>query len=148
MIFLRVRPQPAGGSIAIVDGCRKSCFAPEPIFHCRRNVTSIGQRLRDGAELLLVPSKPTAAVDDENRLRRSLLDLHRLIDSGYALTIESSFPPGTQVRVTGGELKGVEGVLVERSGRWRLLVAIDEIGQGVSISVDLLPRNALSIASV
>ena len=87
-------------------------------------------------------------VDDEDRLRQSLLDLHRLLDSGYALTMESPLPAGTKVRVAGGELKGLQGVLIERSGNERLLVAIDEIGQGVSISVDLLPKSCSSLASL
>jgi transcription termination/antitermination protein NusG len=44
--------------------------------------------------------------------------------------------PGEAVRVMHGPFEGVEGVVVERRGRRRVLVGLKTIGQGMEIDID------------
>ena len=46
------------------------------------------------------------------------------------------FTPGNKVRVKHGPLKGVEGTLVHKSNKNRLIIAIDGIKQALSIEID------------
>jgi transcription termination/antitermination protein NusG len=46
------------------------------------------------------------------------------------------FEPGEGVRVMHGPFEGVEGVVVERRGRRRVLVGLKTIGQGMEIDID------------
>jgi transcription antitermination factor NusG len=55
--------------------------------------------------------------------------------------------PGEAVRVMHGPFAGVEGVVVERRGRRRVLVGLQTIGQGMEIDIDgrnLQPRRLAS----
>ena len=69
-------------------------------------------------------------------LTRQLFDISRLVSAGAPLTIESRLKEGDQVRVKGGALAGVEGVVVARRRKCRLIVAVNLIQQGVSIEID------------
>lgn len=75
-------------------------------------------------------------VGDQERLRQDLWNLQRLIDAETSLTVETHLAPGAKVRIPSGPLGGVEGILTQRSGRNRFLVAVAEIGQGVSLPID------------
>lgn len=82
-------------------------------------------------------------IDDEERLVRELGGIARLIDSRVAITPEQKLQTGQPVRVASGPLKGQEGVVIERRGKRRLLVAIDLLQQGASVDLDecdLQPR--------
>lgn len=62
--------------------------------------------------------------------------------SGEELENAALMSKGNWVRVTAGPLQGVEGVVVERRGRRRVLVGIAAIGQGLEVDIgiiDLLP---------
>jgi transcriptional antiterminator NusG len=69
-------------------------------------------------------------------LTRQLFDVSRLIDAGVPLTVESRLKAGDLVRVKGGALAGVEGTVVSRRRKCRLIVAVNLIQQGVSIEID------------
>jgi transcriptional antiterminator RfaH len=75
-------------------------------------------------------------VADEVRLRHDLGQLRQLIDSGAALTVERRIQPGQRVRIRSGTFQGVEGQVIERHGRTRLLVAVNFLQQGASIELD------------
>jgi transcription antitermination factor NusG len=55
--------------------------------------------------------------------------------------------PGQAVRVMHGPFAGVEGVVVERRGRRRVLVGLKTIGQGMEIDVDGGSLEPLRLAS-
>lgn len=75
-------------------------------------------------------------VADTERLTRDLKQIHRLIAAEAALTPEARLEPGMRVRVKSGSLAGLEGVVVERRGEERLLVAVEFLQQGVSVQLD------------
>ena len=75
-------------------------------------------------------------VADSQRLCQDLQQINRLIQSGVPLTVERKLAPGQRVRVRTGAFKGTVGTLVSRRGDTKLLVAVDFVGQGVSIEID------------
>lgn len=76
---------------------------------------------------------PVANASD---LTRELLDISRLIEFKAPLTLEARLKPGDRVRVVHGALAGVEGVVVKRRRKCRLVVAVTLIQQGVSVEID------------
>jgi transcriptional antiterminator RfaH len=75
-------------------------------------------------------------IDDPDRLVYDLRQLRKLIASDAPLTIESRLVPGDRVRVRYGSLEGLEGTVLARRGRTRLLVAVDFLQQGASVEVE------------
>lgn len=69
-------------------------------------------------------------------LTRQLFSLSRLVEGGAPLTVESRLTAGDRVRVKSGPLAGVEGTVVARRRKCRLIVAISLIQQGVSVEID------------
>ncbi len=76
------------------------------------------------------------AVADPGRLRADLEQVHRLICSGAPLTVEQRLAPGNQVRIRHGAMAGLEGTVLVRRGKTRLIVAVTMLQQGVSVEVD------------
>lgn len=75
-------------------------------------------------------------VKDQQQLTHDLRQIEQLIEQEAPLTVESRLVPGDVVRVRKGPLAGVEGVVVSRRGRTRLLVAVTMLQQGVSVEID------------
>jgi transcription antitermination factor NusG len=75
-------------------------------------------------------------VNDQECLRNDLQQIHQLIASNAPLTPESRLVPGNRVRVRAGPLLGLEGTVLRRSGKVRLLVAINFIQQGASVLLE------------
>jgi len=75
-------------------------------------------------------------VDDPDRLHQDLREIHRLIASGEPLTVESRLVPGQRVRVRHGPLEGIEGSVLTRRGKTRLVVSVDFLHQGASVEID------------
>lgn len=73
---------------------------------------------------------------DQDRLRRELMNVHCLIGSNAPLSLETRLMPGDPVRIKTGALRGLEGTVVKRHGKIRLLVAVTYLQQGVSIEID------------
>lgn len=73
---------------------------------------------------------------DQERLRRELVNVYSLIGSNAPLALESRLMPGDPVRIKTGSLRGLEGVVVKRHGKIRLLVAVTYLQQGVSVEID------------
>jgi transcriptional antiterminator RfaH len=78
----------------------------------------------------------TLAVEDQPQLLADLERVHRLIVSGIPLTPEKILEPGTLVEVSSGPFEGLQGKVVRRQGRWRLVVEVRFIHQGVSVEID------------
>ncbi len=75
-------------------------------------------------------------VHDPDRLRRDLCDLSKLIASDSPLTVESRMVPGHRIRVRHGTLAGLEGTVLTRRGKTRLLVCVNFLQQGASVEIE------------
>ncbi|HEY8134323.1 MAG TPA: UpxY family transcription antiterminator [Thermoanaerobaculia bacterium] len=63
--------------------------------------------------------------------------LQMLVNSGLAVTPYSYLREGQRVRITGGPLKGVEGLLVEnRSEKGVLVLSVDLLQRSVAVQID------------
>ncbi|MEX0714524.1 MAG: transcription termination/antitermination NusG family protein [Pirellulales bacterium] len=76
------------------------------------------------------------SVVDESELYNDLRQVWQLIAAKAPLTVESRLEPGQRVRVHSGALMGVEGTVVSRRKKCRLLVAVHLLQQGVSVEID------------
>jgi hypothetical protein len=75
-------------------------------------------------------------VPDTKMLVEDLRQIRRLILADVPLTPESKIQAGTRVRVRTGSLAGVEGGVVRRQNKERLLVAVQFLQQGASLLLD------------
>ena len=75
-------------------------------------------------------------IDDAFRLRNDLRRMARLIAADMPMTPEARLGTGDPVRVRSGPLRGLEGVVIRRNRRTRLLVAVDYLRQGASVEID------------
>ncbi|HEY8166436.1 MAG TPA: transcription termination/antitermination NusG family protein [Gemmatimonadaceae bacterium] len=63
--------------------------------------------------------------------------LQTLVNSGVAITPHSYLREGQRVRITGGPLKGVDGILVEnKSERGLLVLSVDLLQRSVAVQID------------
>ena len=91
------------------------------------------------ARLLALQSKRVAhvlPVFDQHQLLEDLRGIRRLTCAGLPVQREEVFQPGRPVRIAHGPLKGQSGIIIRRSGRYRLVVAVDFVRQGVSVEID------------
>ena len=121
----------------------------------RRRLISAGDRSRESF-VPLFPGYVFSCVDDDQRraalatntiarwlpiadaesLRADLRAIKRLVDSDLPLTPEARIAPGQPVRVRVGPLLGMEGTVIQRRGRQRLLVSVRFLNQGASIELE------------
>jgi transcription antitermination factor NusG len=74
--------------------------------------------------------------------------LRVVMQSGVEVLRESLVHPGTHVRVCGGPLRGLEGVLVQVKNQHRLVVSVSLLQRSVSVEIDDLMVEAVSQRSV
>lgn len=75
-------------------------------------------------------------VSDPEGLTADLRQVRQLIEAKASLTVESRLAPGNRVRVLSGPMEGIEGTVLTRRGRMRLLVAINFLQQGASVEIE------------
>jgi hypothetical protein len=75
-------------------------------------------------------------VPDPDRLVADLRQVRQLLAAKVPLTIESRLAAGDRVRVRHGPMEGIEGTVVARRGRLRLLVSVNFLQQGASVEID------------
>lgn len=78
----------------------------------------------------------TLEIVDGAALVRDLAQIRRLIASEAPLLPESRLETGDPVRIRSGPLVGVEGVIIQRRGEERLLVAVEFLQQGASLLME------------
>ncbi len=66
---------------------------------------------------------------------KQILDLKSITESDVQLDQFPYLTKGREVRVKSGPLKGVEGVLVERKGHYKLVIRIDLLQKGAAAEV-------------
>jgi transcription antitermination factor NusG len=59
-----------------------------------------------------------------------------MVEEAMADEDKTQWAAGEVVRVVDGPFKGVDGIVRERRGRWRLLVAVGSIGRGITVDID------------
>jgi transcription antitermination factor NusG len=75
-------------------------------------------------------------IEDPDQLVYDLRQLRQLISVGAPLTVESRLGPGQNVRVRQGPFAGLEGIVLKRRGKSRLLVSINFLQQGASVEIE------------
>jgi transcriptional antiterminator RfaH len=78
----------------------------------------------------------TLLVADGDGLIRDLRHLRKLIAHGAPLMVEQRLAPGRKVRVKGGPLAGLEGQVLRRKQKTRLVVAVNYLQQGASVEIE------------
>ncbi|KHE93612.1 MAG: UpxY family transcription antiterminator [Candidatus Scalindua rubra] len=66
---------------------------------------------------------------------KQILDLKSLAENNVQLDQFSYLVKGRAVRVKAGPLKGIEGILVERKGHYKLVIRIDLLQKGAAAEV-------------
>ena len=75
-------------------------------------------------------------VIDQSQLTRQLLRVHQALASGEKMDTHPQLQRGTRVRVTGGALMGLEGVITRKRGVTKLLLNVDILGQAAAVEID------------
>ncbi|HEU0053494.1 MAG TPA: UpxY family transcription antiterminator [Longimicrobium sp.] len=83
--------------------------------------------IRAGGALAVIPDQEIENV----RRFASAIAGHRIVPEREAV-----IEPGDRVRVLTGPLAGIEGAVVVRRGRRRLLVALSTVGEGLMVDLD------------
>lgn len=82
------------------------------------------------------------SVPRQDDLVRELREIYKAISTGVGLRWHPEIKVGDWARVTSGPLMGIEGIVLQRSGRVRLVLNVVMLGQSVSVEVseDVLER--------
>ena len=75
-------------------------------------------------------------IHDAVRLVNDLRQIRKLIESEAPLSPEARLETGERVRIRSGPLTGIEGVVIQRRGQSRLLVAVEFLQQGASVLLE------------
>jgi len=77
-----------------------------------------------------VPGEPDPIPDEQ------IISLKKLIENKEELDPYPYLDKGQRVRIKGGPLSGVEGILVEKLGKHMLVLSVDVLRQGVALTID------------
>jgi transcriptional antiterminator RfaH len=102
---------------------------PGYVFLCGREEQRYTALTTNCISKVLPVADPLPLVNDLRQIRQ-------LIDSDAPLMPEARLQRGMRVRIRSGPLMGVEGVVVRRRGRDRLLVAVEFLQRGASVSLE------------
>ncbi len=75
-------------------------------------------------------------VVDQRQFRAELQHVYQAVECGEAVALYPAIQKGSRCRLTGGPLKGVEGVVVQRGSRCQIYLTITMLGQSALIEVD------------
>ena len=81
-------------------------------------------------------------VEDQSRLLRQLEDVRAVVASGLELSLHPLLRKGTRVKVAGGPLHGLEGVVDDPANPKGVVIAVDVLQQGLLVR---LPMEKLQI---
>jgi transcription antitermination factor NusG len=81
-------------------------------------------------------------VDDQSRLLRQLEDVKAVLASGLELSLHPLLRKGMRVKVAGGPLHGLEGVVDNPANPQGVVIAVDVLQQGLLVR---LPMTSLQI---
>ncbi len=75
-------------------------------------------------------------VPDQDRFRADLLQVQQVIESEEPLDLCPRLIEGARCRVLRGSLAGIEGIVIQRKGPWRVFVSVQFLGQSVEMEID------------
>jgi transcription antitermination factor NusG len=75
-------------------------------------------------------------VKDQQRLVEELSQIEKALVSGANLSQHDYIKEGQRVRVIGGALAGLAGIVVKTKNAMRLVLQIDMLGQAASVEID------------
>jgi len=109
---------------------------------------------RDGGRRYLYETNRVVCVLDianQDGFVRDLARVWQVVGSGAPLGVEEKFAVGQKVRVNGGALRGLVGVIQEVRGHLRLLLNVEAFQMAVSVDLDcgdveVLPSDRLRTA--
>ena len=78
----------------------------------------------------------TIAVTDQERLRSECAAIERALAEGAELDPCDALAAGRRCRVTAGPFRGMEGTVVRRNGRTRILLEVSALGLGASLEIE------------
>jgi hypothetical protein len=81
-------------------------------------------------------------VEDEPRFLRQLDDVRRIVGSGAEVSIVPLLTLGRRVRVAGGPLHGLEGVVDDPTNPSGIVISVDVLRQGLLLR---LPAENLEV---
>ncbi len=76
-------------------------------------------------------------VGDEALFLRQLVDVQRIVSSGFETTLRPLYKKGAIVQVTGGALKGLEGVIDDPDNPSGIIVEVDVLRQGLHVAIPM-----------
>ncbi|MDA7980512.1 MAG: antitermination protein NusG [Pirellulales bacterium] len=75
-------------------------------------------------------------VIDGIALTRELRQLQQLLSKGKLVRPEARLQPGKPVRIRSGPLRNIEGAIIRREGKSRLLISVKFLEQGASVALE------------
>ncbi|MDB4506244.1 KOW motif-containing protein [bacterium] len=75
-------------------------------------------------------------ITDTEQFIADLKQVHRLVNTGAPLTVESRIEVGETVRVRSGAFSGYEGIVIRRDQETRLVVSVQFMERGVSVKLE------------
>jgi len=78
----------------------------------------------------------TIDVVDQARLVSELSAIEKAINGGTTVDLYPSIAVGRQCRIIAGALMGVEGIVIERNKRARVVLQVSILGQGALVEID------------
>jgi hypothetical protein len=90
----------------------------------------------------------TLEVADESKLLRELSSIKQALDGKAELDLYHLPPVGSRCRVTAGPFMGLEGIVVARNSKSRMVLEVSMLGQGAALEIDndlLEPVNTFEI---
>jgi len=78
----------------------------------------------------ILPGEPEPVPDEQ------IFSLKRLVENKKDLDPYPYLKEGEMVRIKRGHLKGIEGLLIKKTGHHRLVLSVDILQQGVSLKID------------
>jgi transcription antitermination factor NusG len=82
-------------------------------------------------------------VDDEGRFLRQLDEVRKIVASGIELSVIPLLTLGRRVRVVGGPLHGLEGLVDDPSNPTGIVISVDVLRQGLLLRVPAESLEAL-----
>lgn len=76
------------------------------------------------------------SVPDQQQLVDDLRQIWLVVHSGEPVNLFPQLQVGARCRVLDGSLRGLEGVVLQRSGPWRVFVAVRFLGQSAELEID------------
>jgi transcriptional antiterminator RfaH len=75
-------------------------------------------------------------VVDQELFEHQLNDILQALDTGYEICLAPQITAGNRVRIKSGPLRGMEGLVENRTGKVQVLLRLDFISQAAAVSME------------